>query len=88
MRLGGPEIAMQPLATSCRHSSGVKVLAKRMLPHQMIEHAAIVQLGCARLKRLRRRRLVDEVKAVLASFGSDRLDAVDQRLGGGGVEAR
>ena len=60
---------------------GVKVFSKRMLPHHEMSTLAPLQLGGQRTQRLRRRGLVDEVKAGLPGLLHDGLDAVDQRRG-------
>ena len=77
-----PLTATQPDRASSSASSGVKAFSKRMLPHQVIDDRARDQPLGQRAQRRGRRGLVDEVEAGLAGLGDQRLDAVDQQVGG------
>ena len=82
-----PLTATQPDRASSSASSGVKVFSKRMLPHQVMVTPRAIRRSARARSAGGRRGLVDEVKAGLAGLGDQRLDAIDQQVGGRGVVA-
>ena len=81
-----PETAMQPLSASCRQSSGVKDFQSGCCPTTKWPGwcRCVPRPGAQGLGRCS---LVDQVEAGVAGFFDDAFDAVDQRLGAGGVVA-